>query len=396
MIYLITLFFLVIFIFKYDLTGKIHDAKYNRLYYVIMWWFICVSGFAYNVGSDIPIYMKWYDEISLNDYNSISDLIDHENHQMPGWTLLMIICKSISKNFLLPKLVISIFCNCVFFKFIKRHSQYPLITVLFYGLSLYLNMNFNALRQMIAVSIFLLSYEYLLNKKLLNYYLLVLLAYLFHSSAIVCLVFPILHLYHITKKTLFMTAFLVLLIAIIFLVSDFGNIINNILIVGSAYFTGDIAALAEMYLDDISGSDLNFFGQINIIISLLIVIIIVSVSYDSTNKDNMIYKLTLIYCLFYALNFSIGVVFSRLIYYVEFFYICILPFGIMQIAKKMFKKSLLIVILLLCFLAKRPIDNLYRVNPKYDYPLLVQYYPYYSVFNPKIDPLRNNLFGSYD
>lgn len=385
-------------IVTYDFRGKQHTKEYNRIFNIVLFWFIAVSGFAYNVGSDIPIYMQWYEDVSWDNIKTISDLYDYENHLMPGWNLLMLLCKSVSDNFVLPKMVIAIFCNWVIFRFIKLHSAYPLVSVLFYGVSLYLNMNFNALRQMIAVSIFLLSYDYLLNRKLIKYYLMVLIAYMFHSSALICLLFPLLNLFKLSRKTVLVSTVGIILISIVILLSDFKNVINTFILLSANYLSSDINELAEMYLNDVTGHGLNFNGILLIAFSLVMVGIIIIASYNDNKQDNMIYKISLVYCLFYSLNFSIGVVFSRLIQYVELFYICLLPLGVMQISRILVrnKSAKLMAIIILIILANRPINNFFRVNPQYDYPLIVQYHPYYSIFNPQIDPLRNTLFGSYE
>ena len=50
-------------IVTYDFRGKQHTKEYNRIFNIVLFWFIAVSGFAYNVGSDIPIYMQWYEDV---------------------------------------------------------------------------------------------------------------------------------------------------------------------------------------------------------------------------------------------------------------------------------------------------------------------------------------------
>lgn len=259
-------------------------------------------------------------------------------------------------------------------------------------------MNFNALRQMVAVSVFLLSYDYLLNRNFIKYYLMVILAYMFHSSALICLFFPLLHLFNLSKKTVLLSSIVIVVFSILILVSDIRNIINTVVLLSANFVSADIQELTEMYLTDVSGHSLNFNGILMIAMNLITVGVIVLFSYNKDNRDSMIYKMSLLYCLFYALNFSIGIIFSRLIYYVELFYICILPLGVMNISRIFVRshKAPIVAIIILVFLANGPINNLYRVNPKYDYPLLVQYYPYYSVLNPRIDPIRNTLFGSYE
>ena len=122
-------------------------------------WLILLSGLAYQVGSDNPGYMYEYDSFSFKKIESIHDLINFKDNRQPLWVLLEYFCHSISPNFVLLKLVIAIFCNWVISRFILKHSLYPFTALLFYGLILYLNLNFNALRQLLAISFFLLGYD---------------------------------------------------------------------------------------------------------------------------------------------------------------------------------------------------------------------------------------------
>lgn len=328
---------------------------------------------------------------------SFSDLIDHENHQMPGWTLLMLICKTISDNFVLPKTVIAVFSNVVIFNFIKKHSAYPFISILFFGFILYLNLNFNALRQLMALSVFLLAYDSLINKRYLKYYIIVFIAYLFHSSALICILFPLLHLIKLSTTTLIVASISVSVISILLLISDLGNMINLFIVFSGQYLTDDINALADMYLFENFDTGLNIFGIAKIIVSIIsTVIVVISAFFSKNQNDNFLIKLCLVYCIFYALNFSVGVAFTRLLYYVDLFYICILPLGVIEISKRLAKKNIVLTLVFLSYLLLDPIAELRNINKKTDYPLYVQYYPYYSVFNPQIDPVRDRLFGSYN
>ena len=75
MVYILTIIVLVYFIFKYDVAGAQNSPTYNKLYTMTMIWFICISGFAYNVGSDMAAYMTEYDHASWSNLPSFKDML---------------------------------------------------------------------------------------------------------------------------------------------------------------------------------------------------------------------------------------------------------------------------------------------------------------------------------
>ena len=155
MIYIFTLVVLVVLIIRFDYkyVGEKRNnfdnhvlTRYDLWYGVMLIWFICVSGFAYNVGSDITIYMREYNNFGgIWKVNTFSDILKFDNRQ-PGWVLLNVICASISRNFVLLKLVIAIFVNWTVFRFLRRHTKYVFTGIFFYAVILYLSLNFNALK----------------------------------------------------------------------------------------------------------------------------------------------------------------------------------------------------------------------------------------------------------
>lgn len=397
MIYILTIIVLFYFIFKYDLSGAQESTLYNRLYTMTMVWFICISGFAYNVGSDIVAYMTEYDHASWTQLPTFKEMLENNERRMPFWTILVTLCRSVSSDFVVLKFVTSAFCNWSFFRFIKKHSQYPFISVLLFAVILYLNMNFNALRQMVSVAIFLLGYEYLANKKWIAYYLTIVVAYLFHSSALICFLFPLFTLIKINLKTTVLVAVIVLVMSIYFYLSDINGLLQGLFFMYGGEMSADIQEAAKNYLTDDAVSGLNINGLISILFSTLFYSFILYMSISTYNGigKKMDTQFYVIFLLFFALNFTLPVVFFRFLFYVQFFYIIICPTGLLNILKRFNLKTHAFTFLVLTFVIYSPIKVLFVENKSSGVPLIYQYYPYYSVFNPEIDPLRNSLFGSH-
>lgn len=397
MIYIFTITVLLCFIFKYDLTGYQDSNSYNKLYTMTMIWFICISGFAYNVGSDIVAYMTEYDYASWSKMPSFREMLVNNERRMPLWTILVTLCRSVSSNFVVLKLVIAAFCNWSFFRFIKKHSQYPFVSVLLYAVILYLHMNFNALRQMVSVAIFLLGYDYLTNKKWVAYYLTVVVAYLFHSSALICFLFPLVTLIKINVKTTILIGAAALVLSVYFYMSDINALLRGFFFKYGGEMSADIQEAVNTYLTDDSVSGLNLNGLISILFSTIFysLILYMSIETYSDNGKMIDTQFYVIFLLFFALNITIPIVFFRFLFYVQFFYIVVCPTGVLNILRLFNLKTPIITFLVLSFVIYAPIRQLLAENKASGIPLIYQYYPYYSVFNPEIDPLRKSMFGSH-
>ena len=397
MVYILTIIVLVYFIFKYDVAGAQNSPTYNKLYTMTMIWFICISGFAYNVGSDMAAYMTEYDHASWSNLPSFKDMLENNERRMPFWTILVTLCHSISSDFVVLKLVTAAFCNWSFFRFIKKHAQYPFISVLLFAVILYLNMNFNALRQMVSVAIFLWGYEFLTDKKWIAYYMTIVVAYLFHSSALICFLFPLFTFIKINTKTTIIIAGAVFVLSAYFYVSDINGLLQGFFFMYGGEMSADIQEAANTYLTDDAVSEMNINGLISILFYTFFYSLILYMSlgaYSETGKkmDTQFY---VIFLLFFALNFTLPVVFFRFLFYVQFFYIIMCPTGILNMLRSFNLKNKAVIFLVFTFVVFNPIKQLFVENKKSGVPLIYQYYPYYSVFNPEIDPLRNSLFGSH-
>ena len=341
------------------------------------------------------VYMYEYDTAHLNNISSLGALFDANERRGPAWIILETLCRRLSSEFVFFKLIIAGFANWVFFRFIRKHSQYPFISVLFYGIILYLHLNFNAYRQFVAIALFLLGYEYLTDRKWLRYYLMVFIAYMFHSSAIVCAIFPLFLFLKVSKRSAYIIGAIILILTGAAIVGDF----NQLLLQGVMLYGGDMSSDLEyataLYLDG-QNSNLNINGLIFVLIQTAINFFVFLFSDKTREYKNDDYKMLIVFIIFYALNFTVPVLFFRLLFYVQMFYICLLPQSIKNFVARMLPatNSVVIAVILSLFIVT-PIKDLLRENEKTGYPLLVQYYPYYSIFNPQIDPIRGSLFGSH-
>lgn len=395
MIYIFTIIILCILIFVFDL-GKGTKKNADTCYKLMMFWFIALSGFAYNVGSDTVVYMEEYEYAVWHSVHNLDDFLNYEVARQPGWLLLEFLCRSICSSFVFFKLIIAFFGNWAVFRFIKKHSSYLFISVLFYGLVFALHLNFNALRQFVAVGFFLVGYDYLVEKKWLKYYLFVFLAYMFHSSAIICAIFPLLSSLRLNKKRVIILGVFFIAGSFALLSLDMIDLVGGILFSNADLLSESLLERSEGYFgDNLESLSWSIFGMLRVafFVTIYFLILFFNVSKEKTrNIDNSLY---LIFLLMYILNFCVPVLFFRFLFYVQPVFICLLPNAVTRLAEYFNTIKPVVVVLLLMLLSIEPVSSLFYVSEKRDVPVIVQYNPYYSVFNPKIDPVRNKYFGSY-
>lgn len=400
MIYLLTLVAILCCAVYFDLGHVDNPRLKNICYMSLLIWFTAVSGFAYNVGSDIPGYMRQYAEIASLHFESWDDLSYFENRQ-PGWMILNVLCTAVSSRFVVLQCVIAIFANCVFFYFIKEHTKYIFIGVFLYAVCLYLNFNFNTLRQTISIAFFLVGYEYLLKKKWSQYYIYCFAAFMFHSTAAICFLFPLFYFVRIDIKWLFIYIFAIILIALLAIRLLGEDLIKDMMIDNADSFSslGDNAEqLTKIYFgnDSTKYDELNLFGLIAMLlyVSPIIMVCIASVR-QVISLPAVTTSMLAFYMFLYLLDFVIPVVFMRFLMYLDLVYFCAISDFVIDFPKRTLLPRNVVTICLLCLVLYRPVLTLFAENISTGIPFYKQFYPYYSVFDPQIDPVRSANFGAY-
>ena len=163
--------------------------------------FYVLRDFSY--AHDTSAYVSVYNQIALR-MNSIT-----EHNIARGWErgfiILLYLLSRISDNARFFLFVVSCLIYGSFLRFIFQCNALTSEKNVIYSVMLFvLHGTFfsstNLMRQFLATSIILYSYMYLADKKYMRFYALVLLAFLFHSTAIICIMLPFVRLFKPTKK----------------------------------------------------------------------------------------------------------------------------------------------------------------------------------------------------
>lgn len=142
----------------------------------------------YNFGNDYDGYLK--DFIEFNTYNKVSYFNIADFHYEPGWLILCRAFKNI--GFFAMVAFLAAFHCAAYYLLIKKYvpRKYFWLAIFIYIFTPnFLLLQASAMRQSVAISIFIFSLEFIYKRKPVQYAVCILLASSFHTSALVLLPF---------------------------------------------------------------------------------------------------------------------------------------------------------------------------------------------------------------
>ena len=382
MIYLLILIFLLYCVYLYDIQYRI-TGKNASLFFVFLS-LVLLSTLRYRVGGDALFYEDIFPE--LPELNDFSDFVMNSNflNYQPLWILLVSVSKTITDDIVFFQLLHSLIFNICLFVFLKRYTLKPfsILTLLFVSL-LYFYFSFEIQRETVAISIFLLNIKYLEERKWLIYYPLAFLSFMFHISAFLLFLLPLMRLIKFNQVLLWITLFSSIIIFI------FREAILNIIL--SVLFMETMRSKMEVY-SEVKFSVLGFWSFYFVRVFLLIPIML----YNVKNKLHEV-RFSWFYPTFFILSvisqFFVG--FERLLNYMfPVYLIIIIDFAYAyypQIENKI-KKSIIAasIILHVFFIMNYKLFMSNDFGQRY----VSVFFPYTSIFNPEIIEEREDFYDN--
>ena len=189
--------------------------------------YILWAGFRHDYFGDTALYRKFFLATDPNLFNLFAPFVNGEKD--PGFESYMILMRAIlgdsDKLFFLLIAAFQLICIALVFR--RYSTNYWACVFLFVASTDYLSWMHNGMRQFIAVALIFSGFRYLANRQYARMILLILLASLFHGSAL--LMVPIVFIVHghaWNRKTILMLAVTAVVIAYI---DQFSPILNNLL-----------------------------------------------------------------------------------------------------------------------------------------------------------------------
>ena len=190
------------------LLGANRSRKNRRIYLLTMFsLFLLVASLRdVTVGTDLKYYYsKYYPQFANASWNSLQSVTISGDWEWGFCAFCKLLCY-ISTDVRLFIVVSSIVSIVPYGLFIEKNSKDVVFsTILYLGCHMF-SMNLCVIRQAMAVGIILCGIDLLKQKKILKYCMVVLLATLFHSSAVICFALILCNYVKLKKNTMYLLA----------------------------------------------------------------------------------------------------------------------------------------------------------------------------------------------
>ncbi|MGG7161201.1 EpsG family protein [Clostridium baratii] len=285
-------------------------------------------------GSDYFVYKDYFNNITnIFNLQGYDYFIKYEI----GYKYLNALIKCFTNNYIWLFFIIAMITIPIILKLNYQYCKYPFFTMAFYMYKTFFYTNFIAMRQSIALTIFIVAFKYIINGDFKKYAFSIIIASLFHSSAIV-----LLPLYFVRKIKFYKLSFIqIILIGGIILI--FSNSIIDILEVLLKLFGFSQNIIIKI-------SNIKSSVGINLhVFEMIFIYFIFRKTYKINNKkDEVVINIFILYCIL-TIAFSMQVIFIRIAMYFYFIIMIFISRSLENI-KDLKYKQLLIYILAILFL----------------------------------------------
>lgn len=168
----------------------IANFKYDKICtWLLLIMLVIFSGSRFETGNDWYEYTKVFSNMPSVGTFIANPVIFGMFRMEPGYILLNSIIKTLGGSIDTVFFISSAFTIILLFCVFKKSSFFCALAILLYMRYGYLQTNMMFVRQGIAISILFYSYKFIIHRKPIKYFLLVILATLFHTSAILSICF---------------------------------------------------------------------------------------------------------------------------------------------------------------------------------------------------------------
>lgn len=319
--------------------GYLNNKRKDALYIVLV--MALLAGLSKGIGGDVTF--TYWPEFSISptldqltsDYLKNADAHQATNYKyQPLYVITRAVIRSFTDQFWIYHIFHALFINLVIYFFLKKRTPYLCLALIFYLMINYLEYNTEIIRESLAVACGLVAFIQIEKKKKIKYIwavLWVVIAYLFHNSSLILLLFPLALLLDYIKQKYIYVSFLLLAFVIptIYERTDFSIVI--------AMLDEDSAKMANFRLNQEldTAYNINFF-----ILHYFRYIIFPALLMWLTRKDEHFHYIGFVYfyLLFHLLN-MFGVMFHRFAnFYAPFYWLFLAHTG-WHISERINKQS---------------------------------------------------------
>lgn len=279
-----------ILIYWAELSEKKRQSKVVYCFFVIISLLLSAAMAGVRdetVGTDVLVYGKDTFLVSAK-YHTLSDFLARIDLES-GYCAINYFVSRLTNNpqwfYFIIALIMNIFVFWGLYRYKKNNRNFSLALAMFVYYTVFFNQNLNILRQSTAIAIIIFATSYLLEKKYIQYILICLFAMLFHTSAIICVMF--LPIYILVNKYPTLKSCILIMLASIVVVVFYNEISTHLI---------DAGIFPEKY-ENYFGEKESFAFKWDSLIVRSPVILIGIVNYKklySINKNNLFFLLMMI------------------------------------------------------------------------------------------------------
>ena len=314
-------FIIILFILAYfEDKSQCIKQKNNYIYIaeILLILFFGLRGF---VQSDFQNYYPWFEYLptlwEINDFESAFE----ENYE-PGFVLLSIMCKSISSNYFVWIFIFSLIDIILLKKIFNQYSVNCCLSFAIYFAIGALIMEFNLMRNIKAILILVYAIKYIRYKQMWKFFLCVIIATLFHITAIIFV-----PLYFVLDKKWPKSVLLMIFIVCVTVLISQVKLLSIVLPKITTFLGGVYIKKAELY--DVSGMlDVSYgisFGFIERSVTFFMVYLFYDKWVDKTGNRYIFPNMIVIYFMCFSLLAEMSVLLERFAYYFALSYSIFYP-----------------------------------------------------------------------
>ena len=227
-------------IFYYTGTNKKGEYSNIGLFFILVVW-VTVYSIRYKTGTDFSGYVKDYFRAAAFPYHEYIDLFRDKGFYTLTWIL-----NRLFRNEWLPyNIILAVLTYYPILVVIQKKCDHFVISILLYIFTMGYYAGFNGVRQSIAVSlVFYAYYIYFEENRYLKYFLLVLIAFSVHSTAIIVIPFHFLSKVKV-KSRLYIPLVIVFVISFIALSGFWSGFIDALEFMGQEKLASDYADISD-------------------------------------------------------------------------------------------------------------------------------------------------------
>lgn len=342
------------------------QMKYVRWF--ILGFLLVFVGLRFNTGADWNNYKLAFE--------SISEGIKSTGWE-PGFIVLMKVIFYLFGNYYVLQFLVTSLLLYSLNKFYTNNTNYPILSMTLFVLIFFTSILMAQLRQSIAMSVILIGAKYVFERNFLKYLIIVVLACLFHVSAIVAL--PI---YFLNRKI--STTISVLLILTVQVFYFFPSVILNMVETIVVIFPSRFQRLFEVYVGTSYADKVEFSSGVYYIATLLFLIVVLFLTKKSTDKSIYFHNTLIILIILYSLSKAFLILERFQSYYYVFAIVCVVNMLDLKISSiKLNATKIISFAIIYSFFLFPLIKDLTNTNVgtrtgrKFNYA----YVPYYNVLN---------------